>query len=326
MGKKCLKCGYERQPSDIAPDYECPKCGAIYAKVEAHKQKKESDFKELKSEKKTSIGSENRFIRFIRNHRILSGVIVVLFLIICIAYVGEYYMMSSFEGKVEHFRSNLSMENKEEFEESLKNIMDIITTATNRVNHFGHISVDTIRFHVISTIDECRRFTTLMKKTSDGQAVLYDYYVKRTIYTLNKNLKVTVHGVKNDKARKIIAMILAMRGDADLLKGRPGVEVKITFPKAEFVDDFVSRKIIKFMDENHIKTFVRRADDKDYAIYPWRGCPIAKLRPIKNSSNFELLYWNIFQRKWKKIDDHGGTILPLDEALIYIKQHDFFWN
>lgn len=28
----CPKCGYERQPSDTAPDYECPKCGVIYQK------------------------------------------------------------------------------------------------------------------------------------------------------------------------------------------------------------------------------------------------------------------------------------------------------
>lgn len=34
MAKKCLKCGYERQESDSAPDYECPSCGVIYAKVE----------------------------------------------------------------------------------------------------------------------------------------------------------------------------------------------------------------------------------------------------------------------------------------------------
>lgn len=33
--KKCLKCGHVRQPTDLAPDYECPQCGAIYAKVEA---------------------------------------------------------------------------------------------------------------------------------------------------------------------------------------------------------------------------------------------------------------------------------------------------
>ncbi|AKU11290.1 hypothetical protein AzCIB_1385 [Azoarcus sp. CIB] len=35
MSKTCLKCTYTRQPSDTSPDYECPKCGAIYAKVEA---------------------------------------------------------------------------------------------------------------------------------------------------------------------------------------------------------------------------------------------------------------------------------------------------
>ncbi len=34
MGKECLKCGYVRMPTDSNPDYECPKCGAIYAKVE----------------------------------------------------------------------------------------------------------------------------------------------------------------------------------------------------------------------------------------------------------------------------------------------------
>ena len=48
MGKKCLKCGYERQEGDIAPAYECPKCGAVYAKVEAAIQK----VKEQESEKR----------------------------------------------------------------------------------------------------------------------------------------------------------------------------------------------------------------------------------------------------------------------------------
>lgn len=33
MAQTCLKCGHKRQPSDIAPEYECPKCGAVYAKV-----------------------------------------------------------------------------------------------------------------------------------------------------------------------------------------------------------------------------------------------------------------------------------------------------
>lgn len=35
MGKVCIKCGYERKPKELAPDYECPRCGVIYAKAEA---------------------------------------------------------------------------------------------------------------------------------------------------------------------------------------------------------------------------------------------------------------------------------------------------
>lgn len=31
-GKICPKCSYERQTTDTAPDYECPKCGIIYNK------------------------------------------------------------------------------------------------------------------------------------------------------------------------------------------------------------------------------------------------------------------------------------------------------
>lgn len=33
--KNCLKCGYQRVPTDAGPDFSCPKCGAVYAKVEA---------------------------------------------------------------------------------------------------------------------------------------------------------------------------------------------------------------------------------------------------------------------------------------------------
>jgi predicted RNA-binding Zn-ribbon protein involved in translation (DUF1610 family) len=34
VGKLCIKCGYERQESDQAPDYECPKCGVIYQRAQ----------------------------------------------------------------------------------------------------------------------------------------------------------------------------------------------------------------------------------------------------------------------------------------------------
>ncbi len=32
--KSCLKCGYVRLPSDGEPKYACPKCGAVYEKVQ----------------------------------------------------------------------------------------------------------------------------------------------------------------------------------------------------------------------------------------------------------------------------------------------------
>ncbi len=31
---QCPKCGYERQAGETTPDYECPKCGVIYAKYD----------------------------------------------------------------------------------------------------------------------------------------------------------------------------------------------------------------------------------------------------------------------------------------------------
>ena len=34
MAKACIKCGYTRRDSDVAPAYECPKCGVIYVKAE----------------------------------------------------------------------------------------------------------------------------------------------------------------------------------------------------------------------------------------------------------------------------------------------------
>lgn len=33
--RECLKCRYVRQGTDVAPDYSCPNCGAVYAKLEA---------------------------------------------------------------------------------------------------------------------------------------------------------------------------------------------------------------------------------------------------------------------------------------------------
>ena len=34
VAKSCIKCGYTRRDSDVAPDYACPACGVVYAKAE----------------------------------------------------------------------------------------------------------------------------------------------------------------------------------------------------------------------------------------------------------------------------------------------------
>ena len=47
----CPKCGYERQPTDTAPDYECPKCKIIYSKFDSAAEKKRQDLLELQRQK-----------------------------------------------------------------------------------------------------------------------------------------------------------------------------------------------------------------------------------------------------------------------------------
>ena len=63
MGKKCLKCGYERKPSDIVPDYECPKCGAIYTKVEITKQTEQGYLPKLRDAIKKEEGISFKYLR-----------------------------------------------------------------------------------------------------------------------------------------------------------------------------------------------------------------------------------------------------------------------
>jgi len=40
--KVCLKCGHARTAADTGPDFACPGCGAVYAKVEALQRAKEA--------------------------------------------------------------------------------------------------------------------------------------------------------------------------------------------------------------------------------------------------------------------------------------------
>lgn len=53
---KCPKCGYIRKPEDTSPDYECPRCGVIYAKysreVEEQREILEAKARELAAREK----------------------------------------------------------------------------------------------------------------------------------------------------------------------------------------------------------------------------------------------------------------------------------
>ena len=47
---ECRKCGYVRAESNTGPDAECPSCGAIYAKVDAHIARQEQEAAERAAE------------------------------------------------------------------------------------------------------------------------------------------------------------------------------------------------------------------------------------------------------------------------------------
>lgn len=102
MGYKCPKCGYERRPGDLSPEYECPKCGIIYSKAKSGYQKAKIDFGQIIVEekpfnfKKFKQGSVNFSKRFFGgaksyNRKTLGiALVITSFLVGMIAYVtGE---------------------------------------------------------------------------------------------------------------------------------------------------------------------------------------------------------------------------------------------
>lgn len=51
MTTTCPKCAYVRQPTDTAPDYECPQCGIIYAKFRPSEPASSTRKAEIKTER-----------------------------------------------------------------------------------------------------------------------------------------------------------------------------------------------------------------------------------------------------------------------------------
>jgi hypothetical protein len=53
--------------------------------------------------------------------------------------------------------------------------------------------------------------------------------------------------------------------------------------------------------------------------------PIARLKPTGNDDEVRLGYWS-HRRKWEDVDDMGGVVMPLDEALAFIANEGIFWT
>lgn len=52
--------------------------------------------------------------------------------------------------------------------------------------------------------------------------------------------------------------------------------------------------------------------------------PIARLKPTGVGDEVRLGYWS-HRRRWEDVDDMGGVVKPLDEALAFIAKTHIFW-
>ena len=52
--------------------------------------------------------------------------------------------------------------------------------------------------------------------------------------------------------------------------------------------------------------------------------PIARLKPEGSGDQMRLGYWS-HRRCWEDVDDMGGLVRPVDEALEHIAENDIFW-
>jgi hypothetical protein len=67
---------------------------------------------------------------------------------------------------------------------------------------------------------------------------------------------------------------------------------------------------------------------KDNGAYPpyllANEAPIARLKPTGQGDKVRLGYWS-HRRKWKDVDDMGGGVMPLEDALEFIANEGIFW-
>jgi hypothetical protein len=92
--------------------------------------------------------------------------------------------------------------------------------------------------------------------------------------------------------------------------------------------DFVQSRIEAFNREQGGGVSVRK-DLKGYTlIREDTAKPVARMRAKDKKGNFEVLYWNPYTGRWRRVGDFGGTILSLDDALEFIAEDpmDCFWR
>lgn len=91
-------------------------------------------------------------------------------------------------------------------------------------------------------------------------------------------------------------------------------------------DPFLER-IEAFSEEQGGGVLVRRIRGGYSLHLEFDGTPIARLRPVGEDDDVEVLWWS-HRGKWKAIGDMGGLFMPLDEALEYIADDPMgcFWR
>ncbi len=107
-----------------------------------------------------------------------------------------------------------------------------------------------------------------------------------------------------------------LRGEVNHLSGSGCVYV------APMPHDPIAQRIEAFDQANGGGGFYK---DKSYHLDLLEtDAPIASLKPTGVGDEVRLGYWS-HRRRWEDVDDIGGVVKPLDEALAFIAKNHIYW-
>ena len=90
------------------------------------------------------------------------------------------------------------------------------------------------------------------------------------------------------------------------------------------LDDDIIRRIERFPFRRAPVAAERR--NKGYTLlHAETGVPVARLRPIGQDDQMEILYWSLWKQHWAPVGPFGRTVAPLDQALHIIALEPIFW-